>query len=62
MKNIYSLGYHEQLALNNDLYVLRVPGGWIYCDKVYQQNTFVPYNDEFNNPFLMNKDTEDDKR
>jgi len=50
-KTIYELELHEELRIVPDLYIIRVPGGWIYCttnDNLnFASSTFVPYNNEF---------------
>lgn len=63
-KSIYDLKLNEQIKIDSNLSILRVPGGWIY---EYARQTanitgranvekslavscvFVPYNEEFNN-------------
>lgn len=54
MDDIYKMGLHEQIAVRHEktawaeLLIHRVPGGWLYSQKV--QGTFpvfVPFNDEF---------------
>ena len=48
-KTICHLELHETLRVSDDIYVIRVPGGWIYV--IYSDmgifSTFVPYNTEF---------------
>src|SRR5690554_5222964 len=52
-KTIYDLKLHEEYFFHNLLFVLRVPGGWIYNhtdnNKVLS-STFVPFNNEFQKP------------
>ena len=50
-KTIYTLGLHEGTNVG-DIWVMRVPGGWIYdCWDMHHDmpklGTFVPYNNEF---------------
>lgn len=58
-KSIYDLKLHEELKLSNDMYVLRVPGGWIYdfWDVTKDQakiGVFVPFSMEIiPNPVVM---------
>ena len=54
-KTIYDLKLHETLELDDDITIIRVPGGWIYTyysDYYNQHKTssmvFVPYSLEFN--------------
>ena len=44
-KIIYEMKLHECLKFSEELYVTRVPGGWIYSNA--NNSVFVPYNDEF---------------
>ena len=48
-KTIYDLNMHEEIEKEPELYVRRVPGGWIYTDTGFadDQSVFVPYNEEF---------------
>lgn len=46
-KALYSLELHQQVYINPEINILRVPGGWIYIYKKYNTNTFVPFNNEF---------------
>jgi hypothetical protein len=51
---LYTMKLHETVRVNNQgIYVIRVPGGWLY---VYSGNSvqFVPFNNEF---MLENKST-----
>jgi len=49
MKTIYNLELHEILKISPKIWVMRVPGGWIYeHGSTPFRNLFVPYNDEFN--------------
>ncbi len=49
-KTIYNLGLHEGFIVVNTphccLYVIRVPGGWLYFDDTHPA-IFIPFNDEF---------------
>jgi hypothetical protein len=48
-KTIYDLELHETLKIANDMYVYKVPGGWIYqiiCDDEVSC-VFVPYGQEY---------------
>jgi hypothetical protein len=54
MSNIHSLGLHDQVSLDHQYRVVRVPGGWIYYYDSEQigghcqaTSTFVPFNNEF---------------
>jgi len=57
-KLIYDMELHEEVEVTTSLYILRVPGGWMY--KQYHSSlsvdvgaysllsmTFVPYSEEF---------------
>lgn len=54
-KTIYDLCLHETLTINSPLtglmFIIRVPGGWIYIsprlDSGSMNSTFIPYNNEF---------------
>jgi len=47
-KTIYNLKLHEQYKLNDNINILRVPGGWIYMPyNMYENNVFVPFHNEF---------------
>lgn len=54
-KTIYTLTLHETLVISEKqqymTYVRRVPGGWIYVIRNYNNcnttSTFVPFNNEF---------------
>lgn len=50
-QRIFHLKLHEGLLLERvEIYVLRVPGGWLYTDTEDSNNSsacFVPYNPEF---------------
>ncbi|MEH6406655.1 MAG: hypothetical protein V7767_05180 [Leeuwenhoekiella sp.] len=57
-KNIYELELHESLKVyessNTEIFVIRVPGGWIYdiskdkkSGKSYTHTNFVPFHKEF---------------
>jgi len=50
MKDIYKLKLHEQISIDTNLFVTRVPGGWLYSDRAGENlfNTvFVPFHNEF---------------
>ena len=48
---IYGMNLHEVIIIDEDIYVTRVPGGWIYEFRKPQVNilevVFVPYTNEF---------------
>ncbi len=54
---LYMLKLHESISLNDKYTVLRVPGGWIYYDRIGKPEendrlltptaVFVPLNNEF---------------
>jgi hypothetical protein len=53
---IYNMDLHECLSFSDELYVTRVPGGWIYDRAMrgedhsqigFLQSMFVPFNTEF---------------
>jgi hypothetical protein len=50
-KTIYELKLHESMSIDEDLWVLRVPGGWVY--RFYEESRnkteriFVPFDCEF---------------
>ena len=51
-KTVYNLKLHEGINLPFGIFVMRVPGGWIYdCwdheKDSFKQGTFIPYNNEF---------------
>ncbi len=48
--NIYNMELHDEISLTSNLWVIRVPRGWIYSlmdDNENTVNTFVPYDNEF---------------
>jgi hypothetical protein len=51
--NIYDMKLHEVMSVGNfyltNIYITRVPGGWIYSDTYNEKPTsvFVPFNNEF---------------
>lgn len=54
--SLYSMLLHETIGFSKELYVTRVPGGWIYDRCALDENNkyvvsiesmFVPYSDEF---------------
>jgi hypothetical protein len=45
MNEIYKLKLHQETFTDDGIYILRVPGGWIYG--IGNNNVFVPYNNEF---------------
>lgn len=54
MKSIYDMGLHEEISMGAGSCVMRVSGGWIYKEwedngtgGLDMCNTFVPYNNEF---------------
>lgn len=48
IKTIYNMDLHETIILNDDeMFVTRVAGGWIYERQKHLSNVFVPYNNEF---------------
>ncbi len=54
-EELYSMKLHDEKELWSNLYVMRVPGGWIYRQDTEQAGghwmtsaTFVPFSDEFN--------------
>ena len=51
-KSIYTIGLHEGLWLPFGVFIMRVPGGWLYdCwdrnSDNFKQGTFVPFSNEF---------------
>jgi hypothetical protein len=50
-KTIHDLKLHEQLKIKEDMYVMRVPGGWIYECENEITAVFVPWSSEFSNKF-----------
>ena len=46
---IYKLKLHHYTWINDDIKIIRVPGGWIYMyyDNNDTSHTFVPFNNEF---------------
>lgn len=49
-KTIYELGLHECTPVDpSAFYVMRVPGGWLYCSQSHHAvpPVFVPYSEEF---------------
>lgn len=47
-KDIYELEIHEEIKVSDDLFVLRVPGGWIYSywnelEDYTSSGIFVPF-------------------
>ena len=53
MKTIYDLKLHEELKISPKIWVMRVPGGWIYeHGSAPFRNLFVPYNVEFDPKYL----------
>jgi len=45
-KTIYNMKLHEELAIGNNTYVLRVHEGWIYtltdAERKHEQSVYVP--------------------
>lgn len=56
-KTIYDLELHESLRVDTAMVCVRVSGGWIYKfynpDKGYTDISFVPYNNEFQDPIKL---------
>ena len=49
-KTIYGLDLHEEIKVGDNLWVRRVPGGWLYSDTGMSdagQCIFVPLNNEY---------------
>lgn len=49
-KDIYKMKLHEQIKTSNNLFITRVPGGWLYaspCGEDVYQESFVPFHNEF---------------
>jgi hypothetical protein len=42
--DLHAMKIHESMQLTNFIFVLRVPGGWIYCYP--HTSCFVPYKEE----------------
>jgi hypothetical protein len=58
--SIYEMHLHQTMKLTNYSDVMRVPGGWVYSqwedgEASNISQVFVPFNNEFNNEFQMNK-------
>jgi hypothetical protein len=54
MKSLYNLGLHEGLQTEFGIFIMKVPGGWLYdCWDIeldrFKTGTFVPFSNEFNN-------------
>ena len=50
MKSIYDLDLHEEIKVEDNLWAIRVPGGWIYSNGLFDNKVhcvFVPYDNEF---------------
>lgn len=49
-QDIFSMALHEVIQVRENLFVLRVSGGWIYSwgEAGSEQQTFVPFHDELN--------------
>lgn len=49
MDGIFNMKLHDKYEVDRHVYVLRVPGGWIYyrCTSSGMTGVFVPFNDEF---------------
>ena len=49
--SIYLMKLHEETKITDFLFVIRVPGGWIYLmrevDYSLEHSIFVPYHNEF---------------
>ena len=52
---LYDMELHHSIDINDDLSVIRVPGGWLYSyiiqnekyEVVTSSSSFVPYHEEF---------------
>lgn len=42
---LYKMELHEIIEMKINIYILRVPGGWLYVTN--EHPVFVPFNDEF---------------
>lgn len=49
VKTIYNMALHEDLRVDQYVYVLRVPGGWVYQNYLNDSmsSVFVPFSNEF---------------
>lgn len=52
-KNLYNLKLHEGFMTDFGIFIMRVPGGWLYdCWDIdidsFKTGTFVPFSLEFN--------------
>jgi len=50
METIYDLELHEEIAIGEFAFCMRVPGGWIYTTLTQPgsvASVFVPFNNEF---------------
>lgn len=45
MRRIYDLKLHEEIEINNDSFVMRVPNGFIYTDIWYKEKIVDDEND-----------------
>jgi len=51
--SLYELGLGDSVQFTDDIWVLRVPGGWLFTqyftyETTTHQTCFVPYSNEFN--------------
>jgi len=52
-EELYEMELHEEKQVTLGLYVIRVPGGWIYRSEASNNDnwtistTFIPFNNEF---------------
>lgn len=49
-KSIYDMKLHERLDTSREVFVTRVPGGWLYslhCGYGKYTTNFVPFDNEF---------------
>jgi hypothetical protein len=47
-QDIFDMGLHQMIKIQENLFVLRVSGGWIYAwgEPGFEQTTFVPFDNE----------------
>lgn len=64
-KTIYDLELHESLKINDEMRLIRVPGGWIYQtvhpDTMLCESVLVPFNNEFQKKEPVQKEIEEPK-
>ncbi len=46
-KSIYDLKLHEEIEVNNDTFVMRVPNGFLYTDIWYREKAMREDSDDF---------------